>query len=578
MKKAISIVALVGLFIGQFGYVPHAEAAVSSWQKSFSIIPQGTEDYSSASFQQSLRNLKADGANYVNLIIPYYQSNSGSTDIGRGWNTPSDSSLISAIQYAHSIGLHVSIALYLETYSGEWRAVINPGDRDTWYRNYGNTLVYYGRLGQQYGVEQFVLGAELISMASANTNSDNTQRWNTMIANVRAVYSGALSYSANRGEQDHTAWGAELPNIGFWDKLDLIGVSGYYGLFGDGSVASLESDWQGMNDYDINPIHQKYPTKPIIFTEIGYRSVDNAHSFPWDSGMSGNYNSQEQINDYTALFDYWNKYSYMTGVDMWWWKSNPNAGGAGDTDYTPQNKPAEQTLKQWWLSGTTPSNPPPSSVTFSTSAGAPATATVGQTVQISANVTETAGSTSGTLVDLEVYQGGTRVYQTFQGGQNFSQGQTKTFGGSFMPNSAGTYTFKIGVFTGDWSKTYSWNDSAATITVSAGSQPPPSTPPPSGSSVTNIWWPSDGSHVTGTQPFKAMVSGLDVSQYTMYWSVDGGARVQMYNSSQDYPHKEALVDLSGWHWKGAGPYTITFTSTNSSGTAISTKSINIYTQ
>jgi hypothetical protein len=561
MKKNLSIVMLAALIFVQFPFTPTAHAAVSNWQKSFSVIPQSSDEFGTATFQQSLRNMKAVGANYVNLIIPYYQSNLYSTDIGRGWNTPSDASLISAIQYAHSIGMHVSIALYLEDYNNDWRAYINPGDRDGWYRNYGNTLTYYGRIAQQQRVEQFVLGAELISMSSASVNGDNTQRWNTMIAQVRSVYSGQLTYSANRGGDN--GFGNEVQNIGFWDKLDLVGLSAYYGLPGDGSVASLKDQWYWADRGDVAVAAQKFG-KPIIFTEIGYKSVSGAHNNPWDSSVSGPYDAQEQVNDYTALFDFWDSHSYMQGVDIWWWKSNPNAGGSGDSDYTPQNKPAEQVLKQWWLGGTGTTG----TVTFTASGSAsPASPTAGQTVTVTANVKETQGSSSGDIVDLEVYQGSTRVFQKFSQSQNFSQGQTQQYSGTFTPNSAGTYTVKIGVFNSDWSKNYVWNDNAATITVGSGGTAGP----------LDVWWPSDGSHIQGVQPFKAMVENIDVSAYTMYWSVDGGGRVQMGNSNQDYPHKEALVDVSGWHWQGSNPYTITFTATNSSGSTIAQKSVKIFT-
>lgn len=247
-----------------------AQAAVSGWvYKGASFIPQSTTDFGSGDFQQSVRNFKAAGGNTVNFIVPYYQSNSGATDINAGWNTPSDSSLISGIQYVHSLGMKAEISIYLENYNGEWRANINPGDRNTWYQKYGDVLVHYGQLGQAQGVELYQLGAELVDMASASQNGDNTQRWVGMINRVRAVYKGALTYSANRGQQ---GWASELPNIQFWDKLDYIGVSAYYDFNTDNSVASLKSQWQNVNNYDIAPIAQRW-NKPIIFAEVGYRSV-----------------------------------------------------------------------------------------------------------------------------------------------------------------------------------------------------------------------------------------------------------------------------------------------------------------
>jgi hypothetical protein len=63
----------------------------------------------------------------------------------------------------------------------------------------------------------------------------------------------------------------------------------------------------------------------------------------------------------------------------------------------------------------------------------------------------------------------------------------------------------------------------------------------------------------------------------MFWQVDNGGQVPMYTSTDGWPHKEAMVDFTGWNWKGSAPYTITFTSKNKSGTTISTKSVQIYT-
>src|SRR6185437_731894 len=74
------------------------------------------------------------------------------------------------------------------------------------------------------------------------------------------------------------------------------------------------------------------------------------------------------------------------------------------------------------------------------------------------------------------------------------------------------------------------------------------------STPVNVWWPTNGAHVAGTQPFKAQVPGLDVSSYEMFWQVDGGTWNHMDTNNTDYPHKEAAVDLTNWKWHGAGPY------------------------
>lgn len=91
----------------------------------------------------------------------------------------------------------------------------------------------------------------------------------------------------------------------------------------------------------------------------------------------------------------------------------------------------------------------------------------------------------------------------------------------------------------------------------------------------NVWWPTNGSHMQGVQPFKAMIPGLDVSEYDIYWQVDGGQLNTMDNNYTDYQHKEASVDLSGWQWHGSGPYVINFVA-KKNGQVIEEQSETIY--
>jgi hypothetical protein len=180
------------------------------------------------------------------------------------------------------------------------------------------------------------------------------------------------------------------------------------------------------------------------------------------------------------------------------------------------------------------------------------------------------------------------MYQQFYPDQSFSAGEARTFSSSWTPQAAGTYTMKIGVFSNDWSQNYHWNNSAATIVISGSgntnppppNNPPPSNPPPPSTQAgpLNIWWPSDGATLSGVQPLKIQLGGRDASQYRAFWQVDGGGWVEMNTSSADYPHKEALVDFSGWHWRGKGPYTLNFITAEMNGsTVLVQKSVNIYT-
>ncbi|HYF12718.1 MAG TPA: glycoside hydrolase family 6 protein [Candidatus Paceibacterota bacterium] len=97
-----------------------------------------------------------------------------------------------------------------------------------------------------------------------------------------------------------------------------------------------------------------------------------------------------------------------------------------------------------------------------------------------------------------------------------------------------------------------------------------------GAYAVDVWWPVDSTPVSGTQPFKAMISNQNVEQYEMFWQVDNGEWNRMYNSYTDYPHKEAMVDVSNWNWKGSGPYTINFI-VSQNGQTVATRQVALRT-
>ena len=691
--------------------VPTAEAAVSDWQKGISVFPTWSEDFAGGSFQQSMRNAKNMGATHVALVIPIYQGNNSSSDIYGLGDTPSDSSLISAINFIKSIGMRVMIKPHLETQSGDWRANINASNRDAWFANWGNYLNHLGDIGKQTGAESICIGTELITMATYTSNGDNTRRWNTLISNLRQHFPGFLTYSANWGNGD---FAEEVPHIGFWPALDFIGISAYYPLAegqNNPSVDALKGSWNFWDSSKIRGVQSQF-NKPILLTEIGYRSSDNAHNQPWNPWLGGGYNANEQSNDYEALFQYWNNQSYMKGVYLWNWESNPNGGGNGNTNYTPQNKPAQAVIANWFGSsggGNPPPPPPPgggnpppgpgqnSEVVGSWTIGATAPAlAAGQQANIGVRIGISDHATN-VAADVEIYSSsGQKVLQKTFEGQNISSSPT-TLSVPWTPSGNGTYTLKVGIFNNTWSNLYIWNDAVASLQVGSGSGNPPPPPPPPGSgnsevvgswtigataptlssgqqaaiplnikisdhatnviidaeiynssgqkvlqktfenqnitsqttnlsvpwtpsgngtytlkvgifnpnwstlyiwndavaslqvgsgggnpppppapgSTIDIWWPGNGANVSGVQPFKGLLQNRSLSEYSMFWQVDGNGLNSMSDSQQDYPHKESLVDVNPWNWRGNGPYNINFIAKDPSGNIIAQKTVPI---
>jgi anti-sigma factor ChrR (cupin superfamily) len=68
-----------------------------------------------------------------------------------------------------------------------------------------------------------------------------------------------------------------------------------------------------------------------------------------------------------------------------------------------------------------------------------------------------------------------------------------------------------------------------------------------------------------------LVEGKSLSDYSMFWQVDGGGLVQMNDSQVDFPHKESDVDVGPWNWNGNGPYNLNFVAKDNSGNVIAQK-------
>ena len=588
---ALFFFALIS-FLVPFASPSLAHAAVSSWDKGVTISPTSVDDFGTAAMKQSLDNARATGANFVAFVIPYYQSNIYATDIGPGWNTPSDSALLAATTYAHSIGLSVMFKVHPESYGGEWRANIDPYNRTDWFSRYQALLTHLGSLAEQNHVEMISIGTELVRLTSTSWNSSNTGYWNTLIGALRGTYHGKLTYGANSTYNQTDQYTNEKIYVGFWSLLDYASLSPYYNLdYGSNSVDSLVRAWDYWNKYDIGPFQAKIG-KPILFGEIGYRSLPEAYKDPWNWSRSGPSDQQGQANDYQALMQYWNNYPYMQGIFWWNWSSNPTQISPGDTNYSPERKMAETILKNWFGG-----NPPPPAAQAPLFVGGgtatPRDLNVGQSVNLALNFTNNGGSLSGAIVDIEVYaKSGAAVFQKVFTGETLpGGGATKNYAATWTPNAPGDYVLRGGVFSSDWTHNYVWFDSAAPINVAnAPTTPPPTTggtststtssssgtPAATGSQTVDVWWPGTGSHLSGLQPFKAMLENVDPSQYWMSWSVDGGAQNQMWDSTQDYPHKESSVDLTSWTWNSGGPYHLLFTAKDSHGTAYGTKPVDVY--
>ncbi len=140
-------------------------------------------------------------------------------------------------------------------------------------------------------------------------------------------------------------------------------------------------------------------------------------------------------------------------------------------------------------------------------------------------------------------------------------------------SAATTYQYAISAI--DAAGNESARSAIVSVTTPAVINPPPPPPPVNNPAVTII---APGGAASGVQAFSSYVAGLTLTDYNMFWQVDGDRINAMHDSTDGIPHKEALVDVSGWNWKGVGLYIINFIAKNIAGDVIAQKSVSITIQ
>jgi hypothetical protein len=232
---------------------------------------------------------------------------------------------------------------HVDVRDGTWRAQITPGDAGAWFDSYAAFMDHYAAIAAEKNVEILCVGTELISM----TRSTYSGQWANVIARVRSRYKGPLTYAANANDAAD-----EFTSATVWPLVDVLGLDVYTALTSktNPTRAELAAAWRRNKDgNDMVAAYRNFQQawgKPLVFTEIGYRSLDGTNSAPWDWGKTAAADPGEQADCYAAMYDVWSKESaWFRGP--FWWAWDVNAPAMGDNGYNPRGKPAEDVLRQW---------------------------------------------------------------------------------------------------------------------------------------------------------------------------------------------------------------------------------------
>lgn len=245
-----------------------------------------------------------------------------------------------AMQYIgllHQNGIKTMVKPQIWIWRGEFTGTLHMNSEAHWQEleaSYEKFIMTYAEMAQETGTEIFCIGTELEKFVT-----NRPEYWHKLIAKIRTVYKGKLTYAAN--------WD-EYPRVPFWKDLDYIGIDAYFPLSDEKtpSVKQLREGWQRWKP-DMAALAEK-TGRPVLFTEFGYRSMDYTAKKPWlvDRNQE-NVNLKAQVNAKQALFDeFWGEDWFAGGYVWKWFIDHDKAGGENDNRFTPQNKPAQEVIKK----------------------------------------------------------------------------------------------------------------------------------------------------------------------------------------------------------------------------------------
>jgi len=281
-------------------------------------------------------------------VVPFiYQKNEQSKQISVpnkiGHWTKKDSSFIEIMDQFHNSGLRVMLKPHLWLSDGS-RSNINLSSKkewNAWFVSYRQNMIHYAKLAEQSNVELLCIGTEL-----RTSIKQQPKAWDSLIEEIKEVYSGKLTYAAN--------WDEENELLAFWKKLDYIGIQAYFPLT-ENKNTDLETIKKGWNQHIIKleAMSKKY-NRPILFTEVGYKSETSATVDPWEWNslfrkLIRKKSNRTQQLAYEALFQsVWGK-DWFAGIYVRQWSFRSQKENAPkNLDFSPRFKPAENTIAKWF--------------------------------------------------------------------------------------------------------------------------------------------------------------------------------------------------------------------------------------
>lgn len=303
--------------------------------------------FSKEDFQKgTIKGIKNDAAADWIAIVPYANAIQNRPDII--YDTPKQKwgerpvGVRATVEKARALQLKIMLKPQVWMPNG-WVGDFDPSFESIWQeweQNYEDYILYLARLAEELNIELFCIGTEYKIAVR-----QRPQYWRQLIAKVRTVYSGKLTYAANWDNYYH---------IRFWKDLDYIGIDSYFPLSESltPSVIELVNKWKS-GPFKTLKSFSKQQKKPILFTEYGYLTINGTAGKHWLNEKKLEetpLNERAQANAYAAFYKaFWDQ-DWVAGGFLWrWYCYRSEYDNWQDKDYTPQHKQAEKIVRECYI-------------------------------------------------------------------------------------------------------------------------------------------------------------------------------------------------------------------------------------
>jgi hypothetical protein len=241
------------------------------------------------------------------------------------------------VAQAHARGLRAMVIPHLWVETTGWRGEVDPGSPEGWesyQETYRRFVVRWAEDAARAGADAFSIGVECKSWSGRFGRF-----WRSLIDDVRAVFPGLLTYSANWDEAE---------SVLFWDQLDLVGINAFYPL-ADHESATFEEYVAGAEA--IVPRVRELAEvldMPVLFVEVGYTTRRDAAVRPWlwpDDMDEVIVDEHEQARALDAMFRAFVPEPWFAGFFVWRYYANiDDVSQEAIWGFSPHAKEAEPLL------------------------------------------------------------------------------------------------------------------------------------------------------------------------------------------------------------------------------------------